>query len=243
MKYRWRGILVGYAVAVLVIFNTMICPRITSAVDVHAEKPLHSQDRPLHYYKKQYNFTTNWFTPHIPKWKEILASYKGKPDVNYLEIGVFEGRAMIWMLENILTHPTARATAVDIFPEGLEQRFTRNLKRSGYADKVTVIKGSSQIVLKDLPIHTFDIIYVDGDHSAPAVLADAVLSWLCLKEGGIIIFDDYKYKLEERPPEQRPLIAIDAFVSSYSEYIDTVFVESQYVIRKKERISWESFSK
>ncbi len=190
-------------------------------------------------YKKNYNFTTNWFTQHIRVWNDVLAPFSGKADIHYLEVGVFEGRAMIWMLENILTHPTSRATAVDIFPDGLQQLFTRNIRRSGCADRVKVIKGGSQTVLKKLPPGSFDIIYIDGDHSAPAVLTDAVLSWSLLKDGGILIFDDYHYKLEERSPGRRPKISIDAFAASFAEYIDTLHVGPQFMIRKKEKIYWE----
>jgi predicted O-methyltransferase YrrM len=148
---------------------------------------------------------------------------------------------MIWVLENVLTHPSAKATALDIFPDDLQERFTRNIQKSGFADKVSVIKGGSQIVLRDLPPASCDIIYIDGDHSAPAVLADALYSWPLLKEGGILIFDDYLYKIEERPPEKRPKISIDAFASSFREYIDTLSMEKQFIVRKKAKIYWEDF--
>ena len=55
------------------------------------------------YYLKNYKFTTDWFTNRIPLWEKILAPLKGKQGIHYLEIGVFEGRSAIWMLENILT--------------------------------------------------------------------------------------------------------------------------------------------
>ncbi len=192
-------------------------------------------------YKKDYIFSTDWFSPHIPHWSRILADYKNKPDVHYLEVGVYEGRALLWMLENVLTQSTADATVIDIFPDDLEERFLKNLELSGFSDKVTVIKGSSQIELRNLAPSTFDIIYIDGDHSAPAVLTDAVLSWLLLKEGGVLIFDDYKYKLRERTPEERPLISIDAFTGCFREYVDSIYADKQYIIRKKERIYWEDF--
>lgn len=79
----------------------------------------------------------------------------------YLEVGVFEGRALVWLLENILTHPTARATCIDLFPDDLEQRFRRNLDLSGYASKVTVMKGTSDVELRKLPLDAFDIISRD----------------------------------------------------------------------------------
>ena len=61
-------------------------------------------------YQKQYDFTEDWFTRNIPVWTKIFEQYKGKADIKYLEIGVAEGRSLMWMLENILPHPTSQAT-------------------------------------------------------------------------------------------------------------------------------------
>jgi len=71
--------------------------------------------------------------------------------VTYLEVGVFEGRALLWLLENILTHPTARATCIDLFPYNLEQRFRHNLDLSGYASKVTVMKAPPTLSSENCP--------------------------------------------------------------------------------------------
>ena len=51
------------------------------------------------YYKREYEFTSNWFTHNLPYWHPILEPFKGKPDVHYLEVGLYEGRSAIWMLE------------------------------------------------------------------------------------------------------------------------------------------------
>jgi hypothetical protein len=61
------------------------------------------------------SFTVDWFSVHIPHWEVWLQKYKGKPDIRYLEIGSFQGRSLTWMLDNILTHETAKADAVDIW--------------------------------------------------------------------------------------------------------------------------------
>ena len=71
---------------------------------------------PAHPYQKEYNFTSDWFTPHIPIWEKVLSPLKGKPDIRYLEIGVFEGRSSLWIAENILTHPSSHLTVIDPFP-------------------------------------------------------------------------------------------------------------------------------
>jgi hypothetical protein len=44
-------------------------------------------------YKQAYDFTINWFSFNIPVWKKVLAQYEGKPDLKYLEIGLYEGRS------------------------------------------------------------------------------------------------------------------------------------------------------
>jgi hypothetical protein len=37
----------------------------------------------------------------------------------------------------------------------------------------------------------FDLIYIDGDHSAQGVLRDLVLSWPLLLKSGVMICEDY----------------------------------------------------
>ena len=51
----------------------------------------------------------------------------------------------------------------------------------------------SQVVLRRLPLETYDIIYIDGSHATSDVLEDAVLSYRLLKPGGLLIFDDYHW--------------------------------------------------
>ena len=173
------------------------------------------------HYAKPYNFTYDntfrSFIGTIPVWSEMLSSFKGKPDVNYLEIGVNQGRSAMWVLENILTHPSARLTGIDIFPEGTDfkERYLSNVQLSGFADKVKTIEGFSQIELRSLPLNSFDIIYIDGDHKADGVMADAVLSFGLLKDGGVLIFDDYLWFENQLPNELRPRIAVDSFITSY----------------------------
>lgn len=144
-------------------------------------------------YQRDYEFTVNWFTHNIPVWQNVLAPFKGKPNVNYLEIGVYEGRSAIWMLENVLTHPTARLTGIDVFEGPLKARYLANLDRSGFSDKTTTITDYSQLALRELPFDSYDIIYVDGSHAKDDALEDAILCWRLLKDGGVLIFDDYRW--------------------------------------------------
>lgn len=191
-----------------------------------------TQSKPEKFYQKEYKFSQDWFTNRIPVWEKILLQLKGKPNLQYLEIGVYEGYSLIWMLENILTHPTSKATGIDTFPGQLQERFMDNLRIGGFSNKVTVIQGQSQIKLRHLPLNAYDIIYIDGSHLAMNVLTDAVLSWQLLKNEGIIIFDDYYWK-PDRPVQLRPQAAIDSFLVCFGGYLEVIHRGPQIFLKKK----------
>ncbi|MEM9660251.1 MAG: class I SAM-dependent methyltransferase, partial [Planctomycetota bacterium] len=185
-------------------------------------------------YQREYEFTENWFTWNIPVWERVLASYKGQADLCYLEVGSHEGRSLVWMFENVLTDPTARATAVDIFDGPFKDRFFANIERAQAVDRVNAITGFSQLVLRDLPLDSFDIIYIDGSHMEDDVLEDAVLSWRLLKDGGVLIFDDYRwFGSSESEIEGLPKMAIDAFVACFGERVEVIHNSYQLILRKR----------
>jgi len=184
------------------------------------------------HYREEYAFTSDMFSSRIPLWQKLLEEFKGKPNLQYLEVGVYEGASFLWMLENILTHPSARATAIDIFPGNLEQRFLANVNRSGFGSKVKSLKGTSQSKLRDLPVGGFDIIYIDGSHVAKHVLLDAALSWDLLKENGLLIFDDYLTN-NHLPLDLRAQISIDAFLAAFGGELELVHKDLQVALRKK----------
>ncbi len=181
-----------------------------------------------------YEFTYDWFTSAVPVWTRILAPFAGRPETHYLEVGVFEGRSAIWMLNNILTHPTSTITGIDLFPGDLRERYLANLQLSGAVEKAITITGRSQVELRNLKPDSYDIIYIDGGHTADMVLADAVLCWDLLKVGGLLIFDDYQWKREEYPAEVRPGVSIEAFITAYRNFLELVHLDYQAIVRKKQ---------
>ncbi|MFQ5416478.1 MAG: class I SAM-dependent methyltransferase [Myxococcota bacterium] len=183
---------------------------------------------------RNYEFATDWFSSNIPHWKRFLKPYMGKPDLRYLEIGVFEGRSAVWMVENVLTEPSSELVAIDIFtvPPDLEERYRANLERSGFKGKAVTIKGRSQQMLQALPLASFDIIYVDGSHTLDDVFTDMVLSWELLKIDGIMILDDYRWKWQ-LAEDLKPKGAIDAFLNAFWKRVQIVHNGYQLVIRKK----------
>ena len=171
-------------------------------------------------------------------WSEIFKEFKDQ-EVLGLEIGSFEGRSAIWLLENILTHSNSHLTCVDTFEGSMEhsdthkhELYERCVSNLSPYSNVQIIKGYSHDVMKTLN-QKFDFIYIDGDHRAASVLEDAVLAFRLLKFGGILIFDDYLWQDPRYPkPEDAPKLGIDSFLNTYKGHYVEVFKGYQYSIRK-----------
>lgn len=172
-------------------------------------------------------FTYDLVTQHIANWTHWLQEFVGKP-IRALEIGSFEGRSAIWFCENILTHEQARLTCVDTF-QWLDAHdiFQANTQEAGIADKLEVKRMSSRWL--QLPEHSLDFIYVDGNHTKTRVLTDAVLCWRSLKPGGIIIFDDYLLHRDDALPVK---VAVDAFLRVFGDGLEIISQGYQVAIRK-----------
>jgi predicted O-methyltransferase YrrM len=195
-----------------------------------------------------YKFTSDWFLTNQPSWDIHLEEFKHKPNLNFLEIGSYEGRSTIWLLENVLTDPTSKITCIDLFDGTLEDNnmendpnlnldyestFYSNIK--SFKDKVKVLKGWSHELLRNLPLdEKFDFAYIDGGHTAYGTLTDAVLIDPLIKPGGLIIFDDYGWKDPSVPePQNSPELAIDSFCYIFEKQYEVIHQGWQVIIRKK----------
>jgi predicted O-methyltransferase YrrM len=218
--------------------------RLPAGVDTRGWEPMHEglldslqrqegHNRPTEDdYENDYEFTWDAFTLNIPLWRLLLEPFAGRPNLRYLEIGVAEGRSLLWVLDWALTHPTSRATGIDPFmAAGHEERLRENLEKSSGPEKVELIKGFSRDVLPELEPESYDIIYIDGSHLADDVLLDAVYTWRLLRKGGLVIHDDYMQKFDQ-PPETHPVVAIDAFVTAMRNTVEVLHRGHQLVLRK-----------
>ena len=192
-------------------------------------------------YNKQYTFTQNTFTDRIPSWTKLLNEFKGKPGVNYLEIGTFEGRSALWVLENILTHPTSQLTIIDAFEEHTYKTFLSNINLSGEATKFKILTGLSTHKLRELPFNSIDFAYIDGSGKGIVMLSDLVGTWNIVKVGGLIICSRYSLNgalrkaLGLQPDDPGPHEAIDAFLKLYNPYISVLTSQEGQVVFRKTR--------
>lgn len=168
----------------------------------------------------------DWFFDNVPKWQQLFAEHAGRPGLNCLEIGSFEGMSACWLLENVLTHATSRIVCIDPFdapgqPQA-ERYFDHNVRLTGQAHKLTKLKGYSKQVLPLLDGSRFHIAYIDGSHHPTHALEDALAVWPLLEPGALAIFDDYAigaFYPPELARESDPKPGIDAFLG---------FVAGQY---------------
>ena len=136
-----------------------------------------------------------------------------KETIEILEIGSFCGESTI-MIGNFLSQKKTpfKITCVDIWNsfsyvhpnafylnkinENLKNGkifnlFKHNINNSGYSKNVKIIKGDSNIVLKNIKIK-FDFILIDASHSYKYVCNDIKNSMKILNNNGYLVGDDYE---------------------------------------------------
>ncbi|WP_232293779.1 class I SAM-dependent methyltransferase [Stigmatella aurantiaca] len=184
-----------------------------------------------------YRFSSDWMSKCEADWRNVLTPWVNRPELKALEIGSFEGRSAIWLLENVLTHPESRIVCADLFDGPYAKVFDENIAATGQAHRVEKLVGPSGHVLRRLPPEpVFDFIYVDGSHRPFDVLEDAVLSWRLLRPNGLMVFDDYGMagaQLAAFANIDRPDIGIDAFLSAAAHQLEVVLKGFQIIVRKK----------
>ena len=178
-----------------------------------------------------YSYTSDYIKDNVETWKRLLGHWVDHP-IKLLEVGCYEGRSTVWFLENLLTHPAAEITCLDIFSEpAYALRFDHNIRVSGKAPKVKKLKGRSGDLLPGLAPSSYEAIYIDGSHAAGDVLLDATLCWKLLKPAGILLFDDYLWD-PEKPISERPTLGIDLFFELMKGEFELLHQAYQVAIRK-----------
>jgi predicted O-methyltransferase YrrM len=178
---------------------------------------------------ERFHFTTDWFCGNEKHFSKYLGHLEDTR-CRILEIGCYEGRATVWLLENIATHPDATIKCIDIAEQA---SFRQNILAARSPEKVRLEIGRSQSLLRLYPANAFDFVYVDGSHETVDVLEDAVLSFRLLRRAGIMGFDDFKWK-DQAFPNATPKLAINAFLSIYGRKITVLWKDYQVWIRKDE---------
>lgn len=180
-------------------------------------------------------YTQDWFSYHEDHWLRHFGHLAGRPGLQAVEIGSYEGRSASWLVRNLLTGDGSRLVCVDPFGEyeGQERNFDHNIGVAGGRDKVLKLRGRSYQVLPCLSEEAFDFIYVDGSHLILDVLQDAAMCWRLLKPGGVMVFDDYEHTLFPDSFGMSAGPAIRAFLSLIPSEHQLLFQDWQVALRKR----------
>jgi SAM-dependent methyltransferase len=208
-------------------------------------------------YSDKYKFTETWFDMAIPTWEQLFKEYENKVGKinNVLEIGCFEGRATIWLCENVLNkeNETYDYDIVDTFggseiesgmeramsflgkdKNNIENNFRHNIS---FFDNINfnIHKGISQNVLPTFPlVPKYDFIYIDASHKADDTFVDAYYAHKMLKPNGLLVFDDYGWKDPENIHiNNSPQAGIDVFKGLYNTEYQQVLNGHQVGFLKK----------
>ena len=184
----------------------------------------------------------NWFVGQQYNFENHLLHLQGKPNLRFLQIGVFTGDASIWLCENILTDRTSWLYDIDTWAGSNEREHEQidfDKVFEFYEDRIGALKSTIRLRMTSDDYFAgnntvrFDFIYIDGDHTSHQVAKDADSAWKILKHGGIMAFDDYLWG-KDITPESTPRPAIDRFLAKYTGEYELLSQDYQVWIRKND---------
>jgi len=164
---------------------------------------------------------------------EMLRYYCSKfTSPKLLEIGVFKGDFLDYLVEHCTI---GSIDAVDLF-EGVTCSGDANGNNVIHYDtsksyleltekyknsKVTIIQSDSKTFLQKQETNTYDIIYIDGDHSYEGVKYDLIHAYEKIKNNGYIIGHDYEMNMNKTMNQYDFGVkkAVDEFCITYNQRI------------------------
>ena len=194
------------------------------------------------HYRGDYKFELmDAFSPNINMWsKFFLLNDLYAKKIKYLEIGVFEGRSSVYVLENLQNaicyfvdplqpyDEMTDSTGQDDFNK-IYDNFTANIKP--FDSRATLYRKTSDSFFLN-NTDKFDLIYIDGSHFGDDVYKDAINAFDSLNKKGFIIFDDFFWFFFDTV-EENPLGGIFKFIVENNNHLKIKYVSNQLIIQKK----------
>lgn len=181
---------------------------------------------------------------HGADWTKWLGHLAGVKNASGLELGCWKGESAEWFLEHVLTGDGASIITVDTFLGSAEHalggidcggnRVEAHERLKRFGPLAEIVEARTEDALKrfaSLSGLRFDFVYIDAAHDAANVLRDSVLAFDLLKVGGVVIWDDYEWKVFEQEVD-RPKPAIDAFLTCFGRQLEVVGRGWQIAARK-----------
>lgn len=166
---------------------------------------------------------------------QMLAFYTGLLDQpRMLEIGVFEGQFLHYLYSQC--NPSSQIDAVDLFQGttcsgdvdgnnvkyvNIEESYRYMQDKYKSDPRITLYASDSAKFLQSVPDNTYDVIYIDGDHSYEGVLRDITLALQKVKPNGYIMGNDYEMNMSKARTMYNFGVkrAVDEFCATYRQHI------------------------
>lgn len=189
-------------------------------------------------------FTVNWHNePHVWR-KHLVPRFAGRP-CRALEIGCFEGRTACWLLDHVLTCNASYLHCVDPYAyngddsesrreadayaapmDDVMRRLRANLEP--YGGKARHWRMTSDRFFSAASEERYELIAVDGMHSALPTLRDLVHAWQRLTPGGLLVVDDLQWEGRDGFQSYGPQRALDALLGCVP-HDDVRILHRQYI--------------
>ncbi|KAL1659986.1 glycosyltransferase family 8 protein [Schizophyllum commune] len=206
--------------------------------------------------RPDYDFTPtqDWFSGNVERWRGLFPLVTASAP-RVLEIGTWEGRSSVFLLEE-LCKDAGELVTIDHYDllqtEAGRARRTRvehNLRLAGGRSRIIEafsVPGLMAVLRDETEAAAaavgFDWLYVDGSHRADDTFLDGELVWRLARKGAIIIFDDYRWPAESPGSMLHPRRGIDAFLELHAGEFERLSGEGDYqmIVQKKTemRIGW-----
>ena len=160
-----------------------------------------------------------------------------------VEIGSFEGKGSLLIADKLCKNKDSKLYCIDPLDNeyvkdneklsfwnnaciGQKDRFLNNTKNH---KNIILLEGTSNTMISKIEDNTIDFVYIDGDHSPEQVYKDAINILPKMKSNSIILFDDYKFNINNI----KTSIGIDKFLSEIEDKYELLFKKYQLAIRIK----------
>jgi len=174
---------------------------------------------------------------------EIIYPVKPSSKMICVEVGSFEGRGSILICDYLCTNADSKLYCIDPLDDeyvkgdekmafwnsacvGQLSKFRNNIS---YYPKIYEHRGTSDNMIPRLDNNSIDFVYIDGDHSPEQVYKDAVNMFAKMKDGGVILFDDYLWEMNGIVTK----IGVDKFLEEYKGKYELLLSDFQLAIRRR----------
>lgn len=186
------------------------------------------------FFEKKYKFIYgDWFSNNIYIWEKFIKKIR---NVNYLEIGAFEGRSTVFISE---LKNTKSIKTVDTWKGSDEhnkvsftkvfKNFKKNIK-SAKKNNINFFKETSDEFFKKNKSY-YNLIYIDGSHEYSQVKKDFENSFYFLEKNGYLICDDFNWFFYE-DIDKNPHKAIIECYEKYKKNLKIKFLNHQMIFEK-----------